>query len=62
MGSIAVIDQNKALFPVVPNTIAFARETNSSFISWSRDPFFEGQQLQNEQKIGYRFCYKYWSR
>ena len=37
MGSIAVIDQNKALFPVVPNTTVFARETNSPFISWSRD-------------------------
>ena len=42
MGSIAIIDQHKILFPVVPNMIGFARETNSPFTSWSRDPFFEG--------------------
>ena len=42
MGSIAITDQHKILFPVVPNMIGFARETNSPFTSWSRDPFFEG--------------------
>ena len=26
------------------------RETYLSFALWSRDPFFEGQQPQNEQK------------
>ena len=43
MGSIAIIDQHNILLPVVPSTIGFARETNSPFTSWSRDPFFEGQ-------------------
>ena len=43
MGSIAIIDQDKTLLPVVPSTIGFARETNSPFKSWSRNPFFEGQ-------------------
>ena len=28
MGSIAIIDEQKILFPVVPNTTGFARETN----------------------------------
>ena len=31
MGSITNIDQHKFLFPVVPSTIDFARETYSSF-------------------------------
>ena len=43
MGSIAVINQHKILFPVVPNTIDLARETKSLFTSWSRGQFFEGQ-------------------
>ena len=43
MGSIAIIDQQKILSPAVPNTKAFASETNSSFTLWSSDPFFEGQ-------------------
>ena len=50
MGSIAITDQHKILFSVVPNMIGFARETNSPFTSWSRDPFFEGQLSQNAQK------------
>ena len=33
IGSIAIIDQHKILFPVVPNTTGFARETNSPFTS-----------------------------
>ena len=43
IGSNANIDQHKILFLIVDNTIGFARETNSSFIPWSRDEFFEGQ-------------------
>ena len=43
MDSIAIIDQHKILFPVVPNTNVLARETNQLFTSWSRDPFFEVQ-------------------
>ena len=43
MCSIAIIDQHKILFPMIYNTIEFAKETNLSFISWSRDAFFEGQ-------------------
>ena len=43
MGSIAIIDQHKILFPVVPNTIDFGRETKSPFTSWSCGQFFEGQ-------------------
>ena len=35
---------------MVHNTIGFARETNSSFIPWSRDAFFKGQQPKNGQK------------
>ena len=30
----------KPFVPAVPNTIGFAREINSSFRSWSRDPSF----------------------
>ena len=29
MASIAIIDQHETLFPVLPNVIVFARETNS---------------------------------
>ena len=43
MGSIAIFDQHKIIFPVVPNTNLFARETNSPFTTWSHDSFFEGQ-------------------
>ena len=43
IGSITIIDQHKILFPVVPNTIYFTRETKSPFTSWSRGQFFEGQ-------------------
>ena len=43
MGTIAIIDQQETLFPVLPNAIVFARETISPFISWSRGQFFEGQ-------------------
>ena len=43
MGSVAIIDQRKILFSVVPSTIYFTRETKSPFISWSRGQFFEGQ-------------------
>ena len=43
MDSAAIIDHHKILFPLVPNTTGFARETNSPFTSWLRDPFFEGQ-------------------
>ena len=43
MGSIAIIDEQKILFPVVPNTTGFARETNPPFTSWSRSQFFDGQ-------------------
>ena len=43
MGSIAIIDQHKILFPVVTNTIYFTRETKSPFTSGSRSQFFEGQ-------------------
>ena len=43
MASIENIDQHKILFPVAPNILSFARETNSTFIPWSRDAFFEGQ-------------------
>ena len=43
MGSIAVINQHKILFPVVPNVIGFARETNSLLKPWSRGQFFEEQ-------------------
>ena len=50
MGTIGTIDQHKIFFPVVPNMIGFARETNSPFTSWSRDPFFEGQKPHNGQK------------
>ena len=37
MGSIANIDQWHQ------NMLGFARKTNSPFIPWSRDEFFEGQ-------------------
>ena len=40
--STANISQHKILFPMVHNTIGFARETNSPFTPWSRDAFFEG--------------------
>ena len=50
IGSIAITSQHKILFPVVPYTKVFARETNSPFTSWSHDPFFEGQQPQNGAK------------
>ena len=43
MGSIKIIDQHKIIFQVVPNTIGFARETNSPFTSWSHGQFLEGQ-------------------
>ena len=43
MGSTANIDENKILFPLVPNTIRFARETILPFTSWSSDGLFEGQ-------------------
>ena len=43
MNFIAIIDHHKILFPVVTNTTGFAIETNSTFTSWLRDPFFEGQ-------------------
>ena len=43
MASIAIIDQHETLFPVLPNVIVFARETNSPTATWSRGQFFEGQ-------------------
>ena len=43
MGFIAIIDQHKVLFPMVHNTLGFARETNSPFMPWLRDAFFEDQ-------------------
>ena len=43
IGSLTNIDQHKILFPMVNNVVGFARETNPSFIPWSRDAFFEGQ-------------------
>ena len=43
MSSIAIIDQHKIPFPVVPNKIGLARETNLPSTSWSCDSFFKGQ-------------------
>ena len=41
IGSLTNIGQHKILFPMV-YVVGFARETNPSFIPWSRDAFFEG--------------------
>ena len=43
IGFLANIDQHGILFPMVHNVVGFARETSPSFISWSRDIFFEDQ-------------------
>ena len=50
MGSIANIDPHKIFFLVIPNMLGFVRETGSPFTSFSRDSFFEGQQIKNGQK------------
>ena len=40
---IGNIDQHKVIFLTVHNMRGFARETNSYFIPWSRDAFFESK-------------------
>ena len=43
MSFIENIDQHKIVFPVVPNTISFARDANPHVIPWSRDTFLESR-------------------
>ena len=56
--SIANIDQHRIRFPMVHNTIGFAKETNLPFMPWSRDAFFESQWPKNVQKSAVGFIAK----